>query len=159
MFLLISERLEPIRKMKTNEEKVEALRRIPALGHGVKSVLKYAYDPVIELDFKRLPDFKPDRAPAGQNPDSLYNQVKYFYVLDKRTKIDLKRKENVLLNILESIHPDDAALVGEMLTRKIKNIPKGVVEKAWPDIFMDEDHYAIERGRFPHREHPFPHTG
>jgi hypothetical protein len=110
---LIPEILDELKDCKTEVELKTVLlaNRSPAL----KWLFQYVFRKDAVFSFDKLPSFRPDPGPMGLNPSSLYYEIKRFYVLLEATKIPLKKKRELLIQILERIHPSEAEVVGQML--------------------------------------------
>lgn len=66
------------------------------------------------------PPYREDAAPLGMSPTNLSNEIKRLYVFCRK---DLKpiRREQLFIQLLESVHPTEAKL---LLAVKDQNIPK-----------------------------------
>jgi hypothetical protein len=79
--------------------------------NALSIIFQYAYD----ADKKWLlpegdPPYKPSAEPLGMTPTNLYTELRRFYVY---ARADLKplRREQLFVEFLESIHPDEAKLI------------------------------------------------
>jgi hypothetical protein len=119
MKLLVSEVLEKLDSLKTKEEKIDWLRtnHSPALIE----VLKYIYNPSYKLFTTVIPsNYKPDMSPVGLSWSTLYNEHRKLYIFLESTKITPKRKTELLLQMLESIHPTESQLLCDIIAKKAK---------------------------------------
>lgn len=122
---------------KTRKEKVQFLKDngIPA----VRDVLRGAYDTSIEWN---LPPGKPPYTPNKPEsiPSSLRKQHRDFGYFVKGFKksegIKQYKRENMFIQLLESIHAEDALIVLNMVEKKAPytGLTKKIVEEAFPNL-------------------------
>jgi hypothetical protein len=135
MTLLISEVLDLINAAKTTDEKLRVIS--DNWTPGLKNVLRYMYDPNIKFFTDKLPDYKPDYAPIGISYSSLHNESKKLYIFHSETKISAARKNVLLIQMLETIHEKDAALLCSIIakTAKLDKLPYKTLKEKIPQIF------------------------
>lgn len=108
-------------------------------------ILKYAYHPNCKFYTNVVPPFKNDDSPEGLSFSSLYNEYRKFYIyLDQdteqkvhNTRTDIKRKEIVLIQALESVHPQEALILASLINGsfpKTTGTNKKLVEEAFPGL-------------------------
>jgi hypothetical protein len=134
MQLMISEILDKIQTYESTEDKIAWLRknRTPAL----LEILQYCYNPSRVLFTNTAPKHILDMAPPELSYNSLFSEYKRLYIFLDSTKINPKRKMELLIQMLESIHPSDAALLVSIVNRTIK-IPgcnSKLVQRSFPDV-------------------------
>lgn len=137
MELEVFEIFEKFSQQKTRKEKIEFLKEngIPA----VRDVLRGAYDTSIEWN---LPEGKPPYTPNRPEsvPSSLRQQHRDFGYFVKGFKksesLQTYRRENMFIQMLESVHPDDALIILNMVSKKApyKGLTKKIVEEAFPNL-------------------------
>jgi hypothetical protein len=143
--LLISEVLTEASKKKTKAEKISWLRSKTSLP--LRDIIKGGFDENIKFNIPAgAPPYKKDEAPIGHQPSTLYTQTrkfKYFVKGGIGDRIEPSRRESMFINILESIHPDDADLVIAMKDKKLKGRYKGItkvlVAEAFPTLFPESE--------------------
>jgi hypothetical protein len=85
-------------------------------------IFQHAYDP--EKKFV-LPDgdppYKPAVEPLGMTPTNLYTELRRFYVFCRKDLKQLQR-EQLFVNLLEGIHPDEAKLMIAIKDQKIQKL-------------------------------------
>lgn len=99
----------------------------------LKAVLHYAYKPVAKF---KLPDgdppFKPAAEPIGMTPTNFHTTWKTWSTFC-RTDIPSTRRELKFIQLLESIHPDEAkimlAIKDQKLNKLYPKVNKKVAEK------------------------------
>lgn len=96
---------------------------------ALKYILEYAFKPELKID---LPDgdppFKPDAAPIGMAPANLRMEAKKLYVFCRK---DLKpiRREQLFINLLENVHPDEAKLLIAIKDQKLHKLYPKITRK------------------------------
>lgn len=99
----------------------------------LKAVLHYAYKPVAKF---RLPDgvppYKPANEPMGMTPTNFHASWKTWSTFC-RTDIPAVRRESKFIQLLESIHPEEAkimlAIKDQKLTKLYPKVTKKIAEK------------------------------
>lgn len=79
------------------------------------------------------PPYKEDPAPIGMSPARFINEVKKFYLFCRADLTPIKR-ETIFIQLLESIHPDEAkvliAIKDQNLTELYPNLTYDVIAEA-----------------------------
>lgn len=137
MELEVFEIFEQFSQKKTRKEKVQFLKDngIPA----VRDVLRGAYDESIEWN---LPPGKPPYTP--NKPESIPSNLRQkhkdfgYFVKGFRKSEGIKqyKRENMFIQMLESIHAEDALIVLNMVAKQApyKGLTKKIVEEAFPNL-------------------------
>ena len=132
---IIPEILDEVRACKTSNEVKKVLwnNQSPA----IKLMFQYVFRPESSFTIKELPTFTPDVGPIGLSPSSLFYEMSRLYVLQDAKKIPLKKKQEILVRILQSIHPSEAALLGQIIKKdlEIPLLTKDLVKELWPQLF------------------------
>jgi len=138
MRLGIFQILEQASSTKGTEEKINVLRQnaSPAL----QQVLKYAFDPTIVWDLPEgAPPYKPCVYPAQEM--RLFAEARRLYLFLKGGNPNLTKlkREALYIELLESIHPEDAKLLVEIKDKKIpyKGITLKLVKEAFPGLIEE----------------------
>lgn len=138
MKLGIAEILEKASKVKGRAEKIKYLRENESFA--LKVILQYAYDPNVKW---LLPEGKiPKEAyKASKLPDLesvLYHEARKLYLFVEGGNPDLKqnRREQLFLQLLEQVTPEDAKLLESVKDKKIPypTITEKLVKEAFPAI-------------------------
>jgi len=136
MTKILPEILVEVRKCKTEDEVKTVLwkNQSPAM----RMIFQYIWHPKAIFSFKELPEYKPDLGPIGMSPNNLYNEMRKLYIFLDWKKIPLKKKTELLIQLLESIHPSEAVLVGQIFKHnlEIPLLTKELVLSLWPKINM-----------------------
>lgn len=133
----VFEILQEFEQQTTREKRKEVLLKykdVPAFT----DLLRGTFDPSLEF---LLPEGKPPYTPNRPEsaPSNLLREHKkfgYFVKGGPGTNMQAFRRENMFIQILESIHPEDALLVLSMVAKKspAKNLTKKLVEEAFPNL-------------------------
>lgn len=145
MQLMIHEILEQVTTTKDRGQKIRILRSnvTPAL----KYILKYALDPRIKFYTDSPPVHKKDvGSPEGLSYSTLFNEHRRLYVfleqeqerrLTGGKQTSIPRKNQLLIEMLETIHPGEAELLCSMIDgtfAKKTGITKKLIEEALPGL-------------------------
>lgn len=105
-----------------NENPKEGLGKHKERIAALTIIFQHAYDP--EKKFV-LPDgdppFKPAAEPLGMTPTNLYTELRRFYVFCRKDLKQLQR-EQLYVNLLEGIHPDEAKLMIAIKDQKLQKL-------------------------------------
>jgi hypothetical protein len=124
---------------KTKKDRIARLHKNS--GPELKQILGYTYDPGVKwLLPKGPPPYKPVSSAAdiqGQFKAEL-RRLYLFVEGDTETQRNLKpiRREQLFIELLEAIHPNDALLLVAMSERKLpfKNLTREIVSQAFPNM-------------------------
>lgn len=134
--LTIPEVLKKISKeAKTREDTIRLLRENSSMA--LKQVLRYAFFDNSKWYRNDLPPYTPDQAPEGLTPASLFNEVRRFYIFKESYNLPKERKDILLIQVLEGIHPDEAKLIKELISGTFGygyGLNRQIVQEAFPDI-------------------------
>jgi len=139
MTVYISELLKGIAKAKTRKEKKTLLEQYKT-NNIFKFVLQGTFDPSIVWNVpKKMPPYKKDDAPIGLSETSLFTVMPKCSMFvkghPKSENLKTKRIKELLIQILESMHPDESLVFTQMLKKKLKC--KGLTEKLVLEVFPD----------------------
>lgn len=134
----VAKLLAKINELKKKEELVEALRLNG--HHTVKSILKGMFDPNIKF---LLPEGSPPfKESKFDEPNALLQEAHKFYLFVEGGNTNLKpvRREQLFIQLLETVNADDAKLLISMKDKKspYKNITKNIVKEAFPGLIPDD---------------------
>ena len=129
-------------KGKTRKDKIARLEKNS--GPMLKTILGYTFDPNVKW---LLPEGNP---PYKQTPDglevhgALMAELRRLYLFvegptETQQKLKPHRRETLFIELLESVHPDDAKLLLSMKERKlpVKGITRKLVAEAFPNLSKD----------------------
>lgn len=138
MRLGIFQVLEQASKLKATEEKIEFLRanNSPSL----QIVLKYAFDPTIVWDLPAGdPPYKPCPYPAQEMRLMAEARRLYLFIKGGNPNLTKLRREALYIELLESIHPEDAELLNAVKSKKLpyKGINAKLVKETFPGLIVE----------------------
>ena len=135
---LLSEVLSLVSKQKTKAKKIQILKENESLH--LKSVLIWNFDESVK---SMLPDgevpFQKNEAPAGTEHTYLAHEWKVLYNFVKGGNDTLRRvkREQLLMQLLEGLHPDESEIICLVKDKNLKKkykLTRAIVEEAFPDI-------------------------
>ena len=133
---LIYEILEAAGKARSKAEKIKILKDHDSWA--LRDVLRASYDLKVEF---LIPDGEPPYTP--NKPESipsnlLRKNVDFKYIIKGGIREDMPsfKREKIYIGLLESIHPEDAKVVINMVNRKKpgNGITEKVVKEAFPNL-------------------------
>lgn len=110
---------------------------------ALKSVLKGMFDPRVKFSITKLPEYKPSDSPIGMAYSSIHQEIHRAYMFEennpKSMNLTPKRREELLIQILEVLEAKEADVYGNMILKKnpYKGLSYSVVKEAFPDILPD----------------------
>ena len=122
--------LELVHKAKTREQKSQILKDNDEFG--LRAILQTAFHPDIEW---LLPKGTPPYAatpPSNDTPKGLYSEVRKFYLFTKgggSDEIKPIKREQLFIQMLETLDPTEAKLVIDVKDQKITGMYKGLTYK------------------------------
>ena len=134
----VFEIFEDFTKLKARKDKIAFLREQGNEVPAVKDVVRGAFD--TRLKFV-LPEGKPPYTP--NRPESVPSSLRLLhrqfgdYVEGARsTAMGQIKRETRFIQLLESIHAEDALIVLDMVAKKppVKGLTKKIVEEAFPNL-------------------------
>lgn len=140
MVHLVNEIFKEFTTAKKKEEKIEVLRKYGT--HNFKELLNYAFNPKIKFDVAGIPTYKPSVLPAGLNDLYLLHQVVsklYMFIpVHKKYagKLPAKKEQTILANKLEALHAEEAKILVDVITKKLKvdGLTPKLIKEAFPDM-------------------------
>ena len=135
----ISELFEEFEKLKSRKEKLAFLKG--QFNNAMfKAVLQGTFDPNIQWHCtKEFPSYVPDNSPLGLNPSSLLSEIPKCTVFavghPKGQGVKPERMLELLIQVLESMHPAESMIFEQMLKKKLK--VNGLTEKLVLEVFPD----------------------
>lgn len=120
---------------KSKQDIVRLLRENSSLC--LRQILHYALIDKAKWYRNDLPPYTPDSAPEGLAPSSLFQEVKRLYIFREAYSLPRERKDQILIQVLEGIHPKEAAVVKEILGgtfSRAYGIDRRIAIEAFPDL-------------------------
>ena len=129
---------EVVKKIsQTAQSKEDVIRMLRENNsHAFKLLLQYAFIDSSKWYRQDLPPYTPDNAPEGLTVSSLFQEVKRLYIFKESYNLPKERKDILMIQMLEAIHPDEALMVKELFSGTFYGygINKQLVIDAFPDI-------------------------
>jgi hypothetical protein len=141
--LMIGEILAKVNLAKSKKEKKELLeqyKKITVLQHYLRGV----FDPKVKWAITEDPDYaEDDITPEGEEANSLYMEIpkcSLFVAGHPKAKgVKPARLKQILIQVLESLHPSEATLYMQMLKKKtkIKGLTSKLVLEVFPGMYKE----------------------
>ena len=105
----------------------------------LKELLKYAFHPDIKFALPPgKPPYKTIGSPDEYNPTYLYPNIRkfYLYIEGGHDGLTQLRREQLFVQMLESLHPKEAEVVIQVKDKKLKyrGLTYKLVKKTFPEI-------------------------
>ena len=121
---------EILKEINEDPKKLESYKNYEPL----RMVVNFAFRPEGKFALPEGdPPYKPDAAPMGMSPANFIMEIKKWYIF---TRKDIKstRREQLFIQLLETVHPDEAkillAVKDQNLTKLYKKITHKLVYEA-----------------------------
>ena len=129
---------EVVRRTKNRRNKEDKVKELQENeSWALKDILRGSYDSTVTFSFPGGdPPFTPNQ--EHNAPSNLLKEHKrfvYFVSGGPGDEMPPYKRERILFEILEGIHPDDAKLVVSMINKKkLEGISRPVIEEAFPGL-------------------------
>jgi hypothetical protein len=101
---------------------------------ALKFLFQYAFIPEQKFDLPEGdPPFKPDPGPIGMTPTNFTQEVRKLYIFTKARELPRLRREQLFIQLLESVHPSEAKLLLAVKDQKLNKLYKNVTAKLASD--------------------------
>jgi len=137
---LVSEVLEEAGKIIKRDERIKFLQLNKS--PGLTDILRIQYDDTIVSALPEgAPNYRQDDAPKDYQYTILnkaYTQFKYFFKGPIANDMNPLKRESLFLNLLETLHVDEAELLIAAKDKKLKckGITKKLVRDAFPNLIV-----------------------
>ena len=132
----LGEIINEVKKAKSVGEKIRILQRED--NRELRGILELTYDNRLAW---ALPEGNPPYKPLDKSFDNqgmFYSEMRRMYIfLEGKANLSNARREQLFIEILEQLDPDDAAVLIEAKDRKIKGVSKNVIKQAYDDFLTD----------------------
>ena len=135
------ELFEIIDEIEKTKDIVSTLKQYGSKYSSFTDYLRCVFDKKIQF---LLPDGSPPYTPS--NPASVpstwhkkHMDLKYFIKIGTTDSMSQVKREHLFIQLLESIHPEDAVIVCQMVDKKTttKKLTKDAVMKAFPNLIQE----------------------
>tara|TARA_Y100000590_G_scaffold123976_1_gene141808 strand:+ start:4721 stop:5206 length:486 start_codon:yes stop_codon:yes gene_type:complete len=139
---LISEILTKVNNAKDKPKKVAVLRENDS--QPLRQILKGAFDPKIKWDLPEgTPPYSENDAPAGTEHTTLYTEARrLYYFVDGAATLSKTKKETMFIQMLESLHADDAKVLIAVKEKNLNKVYKGLTAECVKEAFDWNDSYT-----------------
>ena len=134
----LGEIINEVKKAKSVGEKIRILQRED--NKELRGLFELTYDNRLTW---ALPEGNPPYKPLDKSMDAqgnLYQDMRRMYIFlqhPKSANVAQAKKEQLFISMLEEIDPDDATVLLEAKSRKIKGVSKNIVKQAYPEFLND----------------------
>jgi|688.fasta_scaffold11274_17 hypothetical protein len=140
--LLVHEILQKVSAMESAESKTAFLKQHDSLE--LRDVLRGSFDDCIQWNLPLgKPTYDGRLSKSGHSSSSLRLKIKIFHYFVKGGQGDAMKpakRENMFLQILETIHPKDADMILAMKDKKLETLYPGItrdlVKQTWPGLIL-----------------------
>lgn len=139
--LQVHEIFDLLTKATTKKKKVEVLQANNIMP--VRDILQGTFDDRIQWNLPTgTPPYTPasDQAPPERTLLREHLKFKYFVKgLRESEGLPSVKRERIFMDILETVHPDEAKLLLDMINKKspVKGLTIKTVKEAYPDLIPD----------------------
>jgi hypothetical protein len=109
--------------------------------YALKTVLRGTFDPDVHFVFTEAPKYKVGDSPPGMSYSSITQELSRAYIFEKNNPrvaptLSLKRKTEILIQILEVLEAKEAEVFMNMLLKKqnVKGLDYAIVKEAFSDL-------------------------
>jgi len=102
----------------------------------MREILRYMFDPRYVFDVT-IPSYIPSKLPEGHHVATLFTEGRRLYLFGRHSKTPVRRKAEILRQILEIMDPQESQLVEDIILRdmsKYPNLNVEVVNLAFPGL-------------------------
>ena len=134
--LLLPEILDSIKASAKNENDI--IRGLQANNtSALRELLRLVFDQR-EWYRKDLPPFTQDQSPDGLAFTNIYSEIKRFYIFKHEYKLAHSRRDQIMIQILESISPKEAEMIGSIFDGTFSEkygITMKIALSAFPNLY------------------------
>jgi hypothetical protein len=107
----------------------------------LSNVLVGTFHPNVEFFIESTPTWKPSDSPPGLGYTSIHQEMDRAYLFEKNNprvdpNLSYKRKEQILIQILEALEAKEAKVFLNMLLKRqnVRGLNYAIVKEAFPDL-------------------------
>ena len=124
-----------------SDEPAELVSKFGKQYTSFKDYLRCVFDERIQF---LLPDGKPPYRPADPSavPSTWHKKhmnLKYFIKVGVTDSMSQVKREQMFIEMLESVHPEDALIICKMIEKKttVKKLTKKIVNETFPNLIEE----------------------
>ena len=132
-----------INNAKDKPAKIAILKQFD--NNAMRQLLKAAFDPKIKFDLPEgNPPYIKNEAPAGTEHTSLASEARklYHFIVGGNNTINKLKKETMFIQMLESLHADDAKVLIAVKEKNLNKVYKGLTAECVKEAFDWNDSYT-----------------
>lgn len=140
----IYEVFNEFKNAKTKQDRLEVLRRNN--NYALKNVLLGAFNNNIKFTVNKVPDYKKIDVPPGMSYSHMTEALSKVYLFvegnAKRPQgLTEKRATELLIQLLESLEPNEAEVFANMIQKdlKIPYLTVNLINEAFPGLLPDKE--------------------
>jgi hypothetical protein len=119
----VYEVFDDFKNAKTKAERIEVLRKNK--NFALLSVLQGTFSPNVVFALKKVPEYRIEEVPPGMSYNHINDALRRVYLFVKDhpqcpAALTEKRKEELLIQILESLEPKEAEVYANMIRKDLK---------------------------------------
>ena len=141
--ITVGEIIDEFEKAKTRKAKKEILEKFQDI-EVFRHLLRGTFDPKVQWTITEEPDYVKDvETPEGAEPNTLYQEIPNCSIFVKghlaSAKLKPERAKQLLIQIMESLHPAEAELYMQMLIKKskVKGLTSKLVLEVFPNLYKE----------------------
>ena len=140
--ITVGETVDEFEKAKTRKSKKEILEKFQDI-EVFRHLLRGTFDPKVQWTITEKPDYTPQNVPEGEAPNTLYQEIPKCSIFVKghlaSAKLKPERAKQLLIQIMESLHPAEAELYMQMLKKKskVKGLTSKLVLEVFPNMYKE----------------------
>jgi len=140
--ITVGEIIDEFEKAKTRKAKKEILEKFQDI-EVLRHLLRGTFDPKVQWTITEKPDYTSQNVPEGEAPNTLYQEIPKCSIFVKghqaSARLTPKRMKELLIQIMESLHPSEAALYMQMLKKKskVKGLTSKLVLEVFPNMYKE----------------------
>jgi hypothetical protein len=132
--------LDDFEKLQTDKERVDFL--IKNRTGALECILRGAYHPLVQYSIKRIPFYKPGLdIPQGMSYSNIALELRKVYLFEENNPktpkgLTSERKEQLLIQILETLESREAIVFMNMLLKKklARGLTSRIIKEAMPGV-------------------------
>ena len=148
MRLLLPEIFDRVEKAATVEERKKIL--LQNNNPVLQDVLRFNFHPQAKANLPEgAPPYKREQdIPLGYSPSNLYKEARKFYIWYQPTNLHKIKIESLFIQLLESIHWQEADVIVAMKDKKLstlyKNVTEDLVREVYPQMLPPRDQMPVK---------------
>jgi len=109
-------------------------------SYALRSILRANFNPNIRFTIESIPTYNSSNAPIGLGYSSIDAQIKKMYIFEKdnpkvSSDLTLKRKEELLIQILEVLESREAEIFASAILKKLESKVPGLTLSIVTEVF------------------------